>query len=145
MTVDGFEMNVRARGTRAGVDDAHEERWKELADLTDGRREKWMTDRAKHALGTPKLASIFLQEEKGRIHRLRQIKSVLASGKLMGNVGGNTSSSSVTQPDRRGKRRPLPNISEHHSHHTHHTAHRRFQDADVKPNYPANPFGNVGT
>ncbi len=54
MTVDDFEMNVRARGTRAGHDDAHEQRWKELADLKDGRREKWMTDRAKHALGTPK-------------------------------------------------------------------------------------------
>lgn len=92
-----------------------------------------------------RLASIFLQEEKGRIHRLRQIKSVLASGRLMGNVGGNTSSSSMTQPARRGKRRPLPNASEHHSYHTHHTAHRRFQHADVKPHYPANPFGNVGS
>lgn len=92
-----------------------------------------------------RLASIFLQEEKGRIHRLRQIKSVLASGKLMGNVGGNTSSSSTTQPDRRGKRRPLPNVSQHHGHHSYNTTHRRFQHADVKPNYPANPFGNVGS
>lgn len=50
MTVNDFEM---ARGRRVGQDDASE-RWKDLADLRDGRREKWMTDRAKHALGTPK-------------------------------------------------------------------------------------------
>lgn len=54
MTVNDFEMNVRARGMRAGDDDTNEEQWKELAGLSDGRREKWMTDRAKNALGTPK-------------------------------------------------------------------------------------------
>ena len=50
MTVDDFEM---ARGRRFGQEDTPE-RWKDLADLRDGRREQWMTDRAKHALGTPK-------------------------------------------------------------------------------------------
>lgn len=53
MTVDDFEM---ARGRRAAQED-NPERWKDLANLRDGRREKWMTDRAKHALGTPKWVS----------------------------------------------------------------------------------------
>ena len=97
-------------------------------------------------LRSRRLASIFLQEEKGRITRLRKIKSVLASGKLMGNSPA--ASSSSTQPDRRGKRRPYPNSSQQISHH-HHINHRRFQQANdasldgVQPNYPTNPFGNV--
>jgi len=62
----------------------------------------------------------------------------------MGNGGGTTSHSS-SLPDRRGRRRPHPNFFQ-----THHTTHRRFQatnDASlqsVRPNYPTNPFGNVG-
>ncbi len=62
----------------------------------------------------------------------------------MGN-GGGTTSHSTSLPDRRGRRRPHP-----HSSDTHHTIHRRFQATDdaslqsSKPNYPTNPFGNVG-
>lgn len=62
----------------------------------------------------------------------------------MGN-GGGTTSHSTSLPDRRGRRRPHPNSSE-----THHTSHRRFQVTHAaslqssKPNYPTNPFGNVG-
>lgn len=52
MTVNDYEMKVRARATRVDNDDAYGERWKELPDLSDGRRENWMTDRAKNALGT---------------------------------------------------------------------------------------------
>lgn len=54
MTVDGLDMRVQPRVTQVGNQDAHEERWKELADLKEGRRENWMTDRAKNALGTAK-------------------------------------------------------------------------------------------
>lgn len=90
-----------------------------------------------------RLASIFLQEEKGRIHRLRKIKSVLASGTLMG-----TTSSSSTQHDRRRRRRPYPTSSQQDGH-LHHANHRRFYQANdaslqaVQPKYPTNPFGNV--
>lgn len=54
MTVNDDEMKVPTRATRAGDDNAHKDRWKKLPDLRDGRRENWMTDRAKNALGTAK-------------------------------------------------------------------------------------------
>lgn len=55
MTVDDFHPRVRAQEMRVSNDsDAPEERWRDLAHLKDGRREKWMTDRAKNALGTSK-------------------------------------------------------------------------------------------
>lgn len=63
MTVDDFHhtqqhTRVRVRGEMRGASNndsvAPEERWKVLAHLEDGRREKWMTDRAKNALGTSK-------------------------------------------------------------------------------------------
>lgn len=75
MTVDGYDMKVWPRfsppagrdGGRGGrvndygsrqnskiADHDDQERWMALADLRDGQRESWMTDRAKQALGTAK-------------------------------------------------------------------------------------------
>lgn len=61
MTVDDLHYThhtrVRVRGEMRGAsnnDNDAEERWRVLAHLEDGRREKWMTDRAKNALGTAK-------------------------------------------------------------------------------------------
>lgn len=73
MTVDDYDMRIRgpAAASTVGRDGGaikqnrgkrerrarglpEEERWMALADLRDGKRETWMTDRAKHALGTAK-------------------------------------------------------------------------------------------
>lgn len=54
MTVSTQDMKLRPRVTRVDDDNDREERWKELPDVKDGKRENWMTDRAKNALGTAK-------------------------------------------------------------------------------------------
>ena len=47
-------MNVRVREPRVHNDNGVEQRWSELPGLTEGRRESWMADRAKNALGSAK-------------------------------------------------------------------------------------------
>lgn len=65
MTVDDYEMKAPPRATgmlgQEGNDNCGHrkrgdevDRWKELPNLRDGRRENWMTDRAKGSLGTAK-------------------------------------------------------------------------------------------
>lgn len=115
----------------------------------------------------PRLASVFLEEEKGRIYRLRKIKSVLASGQFMGSSTSSTVSKCNSDNNRR-RRRPYPDMLQqhhavryHHGHaertvsnHGHPTAtgahasyvHRHKAGGSLRPlapNYPTIPFGNI--
>lgn len=96
-----------------------------------------------------RLASVFLEEEKGRICRLRNIKSVLASAKFMGSGGG----SSVKQHNNRRRRRPYPdaphrlvsNLNQRQiailDTYSQHPAAASLPS--LTPNYPPHPFGNI--
>lgn len=105
-----------------------------------------------HCAFSCRLASVFLEEEKGRIVRLRKIKSVLASGKFMGN---DRVISSVTQPSgnrTRRRRRPCPEAPHHatngyqgHPAASNNSSPYQVDRDDVelpslRPPYPTHPF-----
>lgn len=90
-----------------------------------------------------RLASVYLEEEKGRIRRLRKIKSVLASGNFMG-VGAHLKSTSHKLYQGRRRWRPYNDVSQREVGNAE-PRHQGHLPTVAFPNYPTRPFGNVDT